>query len=157
MDAKIELNFFAHKLRPLASQVAVNKAKTHNLVNLSAIALKLIGSVTDWRQSKLVNTDFLGFNTCVTESENQKPEEVEIRRAPKVLPMALTGAAIGVALAVVLFLLIPEENRSSANIFGLLILALGSLGLGLGVAFSIIVDIATSRRVKRALANKVTE
>jgi disulfide bond formation protein DsbB len=111
----------------------------------------------DWWQSKLVNTDFLGFNACVSESENQKPEEVEIRRAPKVLPMALTGAAIGALLAVVLFLLIPEANRSSANIFGLLILALGSLGLGLGVAFSIVVDISTSRRAKRALANKVTE
>jgi hypothetical protein len=105
----------------------------------------------------LVNTNFLRFNTGVTESENQKPEEVEIRRAPKVLPMALTGAAIGAAFAVVLFLLIPEANRSSANIFGLLLLALGSLGLGLGVAFSIIFDLTTSRRAKRALANKVTE
>jgi disulfide bond formation protein DsbB len=135
----------------------VHKFETHNLVNLSEVACSLIGSLADWRQSKLVNTDFLGFNACVSESENQKPEEVEIRRAPKVLPMALTGAAIGALLAVVLFLLIPEANRSSANIFGLLILALGSLGLGLGVAFSIVVDISTSRRAKRALANKVTE
>jgi predicted membrane protein len=105
----------------------------------------------------LVNTRFLGFNTPVSESENQKPEEVEIRRAPKVLPMALTGATIGALLAVVLYLLIPEANRSSANIFGLLLLALGSLGLGLGVAFSIIVDLTTARRVKRALANRITE
>lgn len=93
----------------------------------------------------------------MNESQDQTPEEVEIRRAPKILPMALTGAAIGAVMAFVLFLLIPEENRSSANIFGLLLLTLGSLGLGLGVAFSIIYDITTARRAKRALANRVTE
>ena len=99
----------------------------------------------------------MGFNTTVSESQDQKPEEVEIRRAPKILPMALTGAAIGAVLAVVLYLLIPEANRSSANIFGLLLISLGSLGLGLGVAFSIIYDITTARRAKRALANRVIE
>ena len=63
----------------------------------------------------------------------EKPEEVEIRRAPKVLPWAITGAVIGLAFAALLYLVIPEENRSSRDILGLLLVALGSLGLGLGV------------------------
>jgi hypothetical protein len=82
----------------------------------------------------------------------EKPEEVEIRKAPKVLPWALTGAVIGVIAALALYLVIPEANRSSENILGLLLVALGSLGLGLGVVFAIFLDLVTSRRVKRASA-----
>ena len=82
----------------------------------------------------------------------EKPEEVEIRRAPKVLPWALTGAVLGVALAILLYLLIPEANRSSRDVFGLLIVALGSLGLGLGVALAIAVDLTTATKAKRATA-----
>lgn len=82
----------------------------------------------------------------------EKPEEVEIRRAPKVLPWALTGAVFGLACALVLYLVIPEANRSSENILGLLLVSLGSLGLGLGVAFAISVDLLTASKAKRATA-----
>jgi hypothetical protein len=37
-------------------------------------------------------------------------------------------------------------------VFGLLLVALGSLGLGLGVAFSLAFDLLSSRTVKRAEA-----
>lgn len=82
----------------------------------------------------------------------EKREEVEIRRAPKLLAWALTGAVFGLVFATLLYVLIPEANRSSEDVFGLLLVALGSLGLGLGVAFSLVFDLFSSRRVKRAEA-----
>lgn len=82
----------------------------------------------------------------------EKPEEVEIRKAPKVLPFALTGAGLGVILAFVAYSLIPVQNRSSEDILGLLLVALGSLGLGLGVVIAIFLDLLTSKRVKKASA-----
>lgn len=82
----------------------------------------------------------------------EKPEEVEIRKAPKVLAFALTGAVLGLATALVLYALIPVEQRSSRDILGLLLVALGSLGLGLGVVGAIFLDLLTSRRVKKASA-----
>ena len=91
----------------------------------------------------------------MTKSEKDQPLEVEIRRAPKLLAFLLTGAAIGVAIAFVLYLFIPEDARSAANILGLLIVALGSLGLGLGITLSIFIDIRTAKRTKSALVNRV--
>jgi hypothetical protein len=82
----------------------------------------------------------------------EKPEEVEIRKAPKVLPFALTGAVLGVALALILYMLIPVENRSSEDILGLLLVALGSLGLGLGIVAAVFLDLLTAKRVKVASA-----
>ncbi|MGA1024438.1 MAG: NAD(P)(+) transhydrogenase (Re/Si-specific) subunit beta, partial [Aquiluna sp.] len=61
----------------------------------------------------------------------EKPEEVEIRRAPKVLPWAITGAVIGLAFAALLYLVSgvffilalrglssPERSRRG-NMFGI--------------------------------------
>jgi ABC-type antimicrobial peptide transport system permease subunit len=93
----------------------------------------------------------------VAKKNQDNPEEVEIRRAPKVLAFALTGAALGVLLAFGLNLLIPDATRSNANVLGLLLVALGSLGLGLGVAFAIALDLISSRRTKRAVVNRVSQ
>lgn len=82
----------------------------------------------------------------------ENSEEVEIRRAPKVLPWALTGAVVGLLIALTLYLVIPEANRSSRDVFGLLLVSLGSLGLGLGVAMAIGIDLVTATKVKRATA-----
>lgn len=70
------------------------------------------------------------------------------------LPFLLTGAAVGVIIAFVLYFLIPVEDRSAANILGLLVVALGSLGLGIGIAVSIVLDVTTARRVKQVMASK---
>lgn len=82
----------------------------------------------------------------------EKPEEVEIRRAPKVLPWALTGAAFGMLVALVLSLFAPKGEASEYNVLGLLLVSLGSLGLGAGVAFAILVDLVTSSKAKKASA-----
>ena len=81
-----------------------------------------------------------------------KPEEVEIRRAPKVLPWALTGAAIGMVIAFVVYLIAPAADGPMENILGLLLVSLGSLGLGLGVAFAIGLDLLTASRSKKVSA-----
>ena len=82
----------------------------------------------------------------------EKPEDVEIRRAPKVLPWALTGAVVGMLGALLLSLVVPESEGSDYNVLGLLVVSLGSLGLGSGVAFAIVVDLVTSSKAKRASA-----
>ena len=95
------------------------------------------------------------MNTQVTENNKSLAEEVEIRRAPKILPFMLTGVVLGLVLAFVVFLLIPQSQRSSANILGLLLLSFGSLFGGLGVAFTIAFDLMTARRTKRAMAERI--
>jgi hypothetical protein len=82
----------------------------------------------------------------------EKPEEVEIRKAPKVLPWALTGAVFGMVVALVLSLVAPESDASNYNVLGLLLVSLGSLGLGLGITFAVIVDLVTATRAKKATA-----
>jgi hypothetical protein len=82
----------------------------------------------------------------------EKPEEVEIRKAPKVLPWALTGAVFGMIVALVLSFVAPESEASDYNVLGLLLVSLGSLGLGLGIAFAVIVDLVTASRAKKATA-----
>ena len=82
----------------------------------------------------------------------EKPEEVEIRKAPKVLPWALTGAVFGMIVALVLSFAAPESDASNYNVLGLLLVSLGSLGLGLGIAFAVIVDLVTATRAKKATA-----
>ena len=82
----------------------------------------------------------------------EKPEDVEIRRAPKVLPWGLTGAAIGMIIALVLSVVAPESEGSSYNVLGLLLVSLGSLGLGAGIALAIAIDLVTASRAKRASA-----
>ena len=97
------------------------------------------------------------FNTHVTKPKQNLPEEVEIRRAPKMAVWALTGAVFGVLSAIVIFLFIPQDQRSNENILGLLILSFGSLGFGLGLAFAIAVDVLTTRKTKRVLAERADQ
>lgn len=91
----------------------------------------------------------------MTENNKSLAEEVEIRRAPKIVPFMLTGVALGMVLALLAFLIIPESQRSSENILGLLLLSFGSLFGGVGVAFSIALDLVTARRAKRAMAERI--
>ena len=84
-------------------------------------------------------------------------EEIEIRRAPKVLPWMLTGGLVGAVAALALYFLSPGNSEVPENFLGLLVIALASLGLGLGVGFAIVFDLVSARRAKRATANRVIE
>ena len=93
----------------------------------------------------------------MTKPKQKLPEEVEIRRAPKIATWAITGAVFGAIAAFVIFLFIPSDQRSNENILGLLILSFGSLGFGLGLAFALAIDLLTSRKTKRALAERADQ
>ncbi len=93
----------------------------------------------------------------MTKPKQNLPEEVEIRRAPKILPWAITGAVLGAIAAVVVYLFIPTDQRSNENILGLLVLSFGSLGFGIGLAIAIALDLITSRKTKRALAQRADQ
>jgi hypothetical protein len=97
------------------------------------------------------------FNTYVTKPKQNLPEEVEIRRAPKMAVWAITGAVLGAIAALVVFVLIPQDQRSNENILGLLILSLGSLGFGCGLIFALAIDLLTSSKTKRALAERANQ
>ena len=97
------------------------------------------------------------FNTYVTKPKQNLPEEVEIRRAPKIATWAITGAVFGAIVAFVVYLLIPQDQRSNENILGLLILSLGSLGFGVGLFLALAIDLLTSRKTKRALAERANQ
>lgn len=90
-------------------------------------------------------------------SAEQKPEEVEIRKAPKLLAFLITGILAGAVAAVLFYIAIPPENQSSENVLGLLFVTLCSAGMGLGILTSVAIDLISQRRVKRALANRVSE
>ena len=93
----------------------------------------------------------------MTKPKQNPPEEVEIRRAPKIATWAVTGAVFGAIAAFVIFLFIPSDQRSNENILGLLILSFGSLGFGLGLAFALAIDLLTSRKTKSALAERANQ
>jgi len=86
-----------------------------------------------------------------------KDEEVEIRRAPKIFPWMLTGGVVGILLALVMGMFSPADDSLPANFVGLLVISFGALGLGLGALFAIVYDLISSRRARRAIANRVTE
>jgi len=108
-------------------------------------------------QAKPRGKSAAGKSAEVKSAEGKTPEEVEIRRAPKLLAFIITGIFVGLVAATGFYLAIPEANRSSENIFGLLVVTLGSAGLGFGILTSVAIDLISQRRVKRALANRVSE
>jgi formate/nitrite transporter FocA (FNT family) len=97
------------------------------------------------------------FNTLVTKPKQNLPQEVEIRRAPKMAPWAITGAVLGAIGAFLIYLLIPTAQRTNENILGFLVLSFGSFGFGLALVLAIAVDLITSRKTKRALAERADQ
>lgn len=93
----------------------------------------------------------------MTKPKQNLPEEVEIRRAPKMAVWAITGAVLGAVIAFVVFLFIPVDQRSNENILGLLILSIGSVGFGLGLVVALAIDLITSRKTKLALAERANQ
>lgn len=86
-------------------------------------------------------------------TENQKvTESVELRRAPKYFPFLITGAVLGLVLAVIVFFATGQlQSTDSQSVLGFLVLVFALVG-GFG---GIIVAWAMDRR---SLAyKKVTE
>jgi len=72
---------------------------------------------------------------------NKATESVEVRRAPKYRPFLITGAAVGLVLALVLFLATGQSQTTDAlSVLGILILALTLVGAFTGVISAYLVD-----------------
>lgn len=84
-------------------------------------------------------------------NQNNKPTEaVELRRAPKYRPFLITGAALGLVLALFLFLASGQLQTTDAlSVLGILILALTLVGAFAGVISAYLVD-------RRSLSNAKT-
>ena len=76
--------------------------------------------------------------------------EVNIRRAPKYLPFALTGFGLGIVTAVFMGL-------SSPAIAGLLVVFGAIAGGGTGIIFALVFDAIYRSRGKKLTATKVKE
>ncbi len=84
-----------------------------------------------------------------------KTQQVKIRRTPKFLPFLVTGAVIGVIIAVILGLSIPAEQRTEAPVVTYLIGYLGALGAAAGSVTAVIADRIGVARAKTVEATKL--
>ena len=81
-------------------------------------------------------------------------EEVEIRRAPKFLPFLLTGGALGLVLALVLFFVAPH-SEDWAQLLGTLVVFMSALGAFGGLYLAVIFDRISRAKAKRTSATKL--
>jgi membrane associated rhomboid family serine protease len=86
-----------------------------------------------------------------------KTEQVRIRRTPKFLPFLITGAVIGVVIAVILGLLIPADSKTAEPIVTYLIGYLGALGAALGIVAAVVADRIGVARAKTVEATKLVK
>lgn len=81
-------------------------------------------------------------------------EEVEIRKAPKLLPFGVTGFVLGALVAILLYFLIPNPEQAQENALGLFIVYIGGFGAAMGVVVAIIFDLVSARKTKKVLAER---
>lgn len=82
-------------------------------------------------------------------------QQVRIRRTPKFLPFLITGAVIGVILAVILGLSIPADAKTPEPIVTYLIGYLGAIGAVVGIVTAVVVDRIGVARAKTVEATKL--
>jgi ABC-type branched-subunit amino acid transport system permease subunit len=81
--------------------------------------------------------------------------EVSIRRVPRFLPFILTGGILGVLIALLIGLSIPEEQRTAEPIVTFLVAYIGGIGVVLGIVAALILDRVGQAKAKRAEATKI--
>ena len=87
--------------------------------------------------------------------KSEKTETLEIRKAPKFLPFMLTGSILGLILGVVVYSLIPAENRTGQDIFGYLVIFLMAVGFAGGTFLAVILDWVSRAQIKQVEATKL--
>ena len=88
-------------------------------------------------------------------NQTPKTESVKIRRAPKFLPFLLTGGVLGIILALIVGLAIPEEQRTAQPIITYLVAYFAGIGVALGIVAAIVADRIGLARAKTAEATKL--
>ena len=82
-------------------------------------------------------------------------QQVRIRRTPKFLPFLITGAVIGVIVAVILGLSIPADAKTPEPIVTYLIGYLGAIGAVVGIVTAVVADRIGVARAKTVEATKL--
>lgn len=82
-------------------------------------------------------------------------EKVQIRRSPKFLPFLITGGVIGVIVALILGLSIPEQQRTAEPIITYLVAYGAGIGVVAGIVTAVIVDWIGVARAKTLEATKL--
>jgi H+/Cl- antiporter ClcA len=86
---------------------------------------------------------------------SEKKTEVKIRRSAKFLPFMITGAVLGVVVALIISLAIPEQQRTAQPIITYLVAFLGGIGFFIGLIAALILERIFIARAKAALATKL--
>lgn len=88
---------------------------------------------------------------------SSQTEKVSVRRSPKYLTFMITGGIIGVIVAGILGLTIPEQQRTAEPIVTLLIAYIGGIGVVLGIIAALIVDRIGLAKAKTVEATKLKQ
>jgi hypothetical protein len=85
-------------------------------------------------------------------------EKVEIRRAPKFLPFLLTGGAVGLFLALILFFGTGQFAKQDwASMLGVLVAFMCGIGAFGGLYLAVIFDRISKAKAKQTTATKLEE
>jgi ABC-type cobalamin transport system permease subunit len=80
-------------------------------------------------------------------------ETVNVRRAPRYGRFIAIGAALGIVIALILTFAFPENDEfDRGQVFGFLLLGLGTIGVAFGAAVALIFDRVLSNRSGLAIA-----
>ncbi len=80
-------------------------------------------------------------------------EAVTVRRAPKYGRFIVLGFALGAILALILTFAFPEnEEFDRGQVFGFLLLALGTIGVAFGAVVALVFDRVLSGRTRTVVA-----
>jgi hypothetical protein len=83
------------------------------------------------------------------EGNQGTPEQVRLRRSPKILSFLLAGALLGAIVALILTLAFPPNNEFPASqVFGFLLLLGLAIGGALGALVALIADRVLQRRAR---------
>ncbi len=87
--------------------------------------------------------------------KTEKNTEVKIRRSAKFLPFMLTGGVLGIVVALLISLAIPEQQRTAQPIVTYLVAFLGGIGFFVGLVAALILERIFIARAKAAVATKL--
>lgn len=105
-------------------------------------------------------------NGCVSEATPEPDpalrtevtaDEVVVRRTPKYGTFIALGAIVGVIAALVLTFALPENDTyDQGQVFGFLLLFLGTVGVALGSLIALVLDRVFARRASTVAAEHET-
>jgi hypothetical protein len=95
-------------------------------------------------------------SATIENMSNDSRHEVAIRRSPRYARFVIVGCGLGVVAALALTALLPSAPPySPLQVFGFLMLIIGSVGGALGAAFALILDRVWAGRQIRAIAGRI--